>query len=312
MPKQKDILTEGRKYLFTVIKITLLHGDDREFIVLEDPFCNRHLLPADQYENHDLKPGRSILCRIDKINCDGKIFIEPEHPWYKVGKIYNFEFIRYERRINHVGEPEDVAIVKDIIGNELVAPVNEPGGKWKKSFPVPCKVIAIRKGKVHLALIKRGRFVNHLVVGKSYQFGVKKIARGVDDHDYFVLEDPYGQMHLLRQSYYADYPIPVGGKIQGTVVKFGSEGRFLIEPDHPQYRVGNKYPFAVETAVKEKNIQNGYDLFLIVSDSLGRTYKVPIDDYPECCPDMPETVYCTIEDLRKGKPLLSLDYDSLK
>lgn len=307
MPKEKDKLTEGRNYRFTVIKTTVLHGDDRTFFVLEDPFRNRHLLPADHYENHNLEPGKSILCHIDKINCDGKIFIEPEHPCYKIGKTYDFEFIRYEKRINQVGISEDVAIVKDVLGNELVAPVCEPGRKHQNSVRIPCKVIAIRKGKVHLALLRRGRSVENLEVGKSYPFAVKKIARGVDDHDYFVLEDPYGQPHLLRQSYYADYSIHVGETIQGTVVKFKSDGQFLIEPDHPHYRIGGNYPFAVETTLKEKNGQNGYDPYLIVSDARGRSYKVPLDKFPENYPELPETVLCTIKDVRKGKLILSLN-----
>ena len=269
MPKEKKKLIEGRDYPFTVIKTLVMPRDDREFILLEDPFHNRHLLPADPYENYNLKPGNRILCHIDRINCDGEIFIEPEHPIYKVGKTYDFEFVRNETRINQIGESEEVAIVKDVLGNELVAPINSPGKILKKTMNIPCKVIAIRKGIVHLSLIKRGRIVENLEVGRSYQFRVKKVARGVDDHDYYVLEDPSGQLHLLRQSYYSNYQITVGAKIKGTVVKFGSDGRFLIEPDHPHHRIGRKYPFTVETVVKEKNLQNDYSSFLIVKDSRG-------------------------------------------
>jgi len=312
MPKQNKQLIEGRRYPFIVMKTLVMRGDDRKFIVLEDPFHNRHLLPADLYGNYNLKPGKKILCHIDKINCDGKIFIEPEHPCYAVGKTYDFEFIRYEKRINQIGASEDVAIVKDVLGNELVAPINEPDKKLKKSMTIPCRVKAIRKGMLHLSLIKRGRFVEHLEVGRSYPFTVKKVARGVDNHDYFVLEDPFGQPHLLRQSYYSHYPISVGRKIQGTVVKFRSDGRFLIEPDHPHYRVGKKYPFTVETAVKELNVQNDHSCFLIVRDSSGETYKVPLNQNPDHYPDLPETVICMVETVRKGKLILSLDESSLK
>ncbi len=312
MPKQKKQLIEGRYYHFTVIKTMLMQGDDQEYIVLEDPFHNRHMLPADQYKNYNLDPGKRIRCHIDRINCDGKIFIEPEHPFYKAGKTYNFEFVRKETRINQIGESEEVAIVKDLMGKELVAPIDEPGKLLKKPLNIPCKVIAVRKGKAHLSLIRRGRMVENLEVGKSYPFRVKKVARGVDDHDYYVLEDPYGQYHLLRQSYYSDYRITEGGKINGTVIKFGSDGRYLIEPDHPHYRIGKKYPFSVETTVKEKNLQNEYSCYLIVRDPWGEAYKILIEDFSDQTTGLPDTVYCMVEDVRKGKLILSLHDPNLK
>ena len=96
------------------------------------------------------------------------------------------------------------------------------------------------------------------------------------------------------------------------MVKFKSDGQFLIEPDHPHYRVGGNYPFTVETTLKEKNGQNGYDPYLIVSNSHGSSFKVPLDEVPENYPLPTETVLCTIEDVRKGKLILSLNKDILK
>ncbi len=312
MPKQKEQLLEGRKYPFTVIKTIRMPGDNQEYVVLTDPFDIRHLLPANPYQHHNLQPGKKILCHIDRINCDGKIFIEPEHPCYTVGETYGFEFVRYEKRINTIGESEDVAIVKDAFGNELVAPMDKPDKELKKKMTLPCRVKAIKKGVAHLCLIRRGRFVEYLEVGKSYRFTVKKVARGMDNHDYFVLEDPYGQPHLLRESYYSDYQIPVGGKIRGTVVKSRSDGRFLIEPDHPFYRVGKTYPFLAETTVSEKNPQHEPSCFMIVRDTHGTSFKVPCNHDPAEYPDLPETVNCTILEVRKGKLILSLAETSPK
>ena len=303
-------MIEGRNYHFRVIKTVSMHGTGQEYIVLEDPFRNRHLIPADQYENYNLNPGKRIICHIDRINCDGKIFIEPKHPCYETGKTYDFEFVRKETRINQIGESEEVAIVKDLLGNERIAPMSEQDKKLKKTMNIRCKVIAIRKGKIHLSLINRGRVAENLVVGESYDFLVKKVARGVDDRDYFVLEDPFGQIHLLRQSYYNHYRITVGEKINGTVVKFGSDGQYLIEPEHPHYRIGRKYSFSVETVVKEKNPDNGYSNYLIVRDARGEANRIPFNNLPVQDTPLPVTISCKIEDVRKGKLILSVDESS--
>lgn len=286
-------------------------GNDQEYIVLNDPYQKKHLLPANLYRNHNLQPGRKILCRIDKINCSGKIYIEPEHPCYEEGKRYDFWFIRYEKRINQIGEPEDVALVRDAFGNELITPVFEINKKIKKEMTLNCKVEVIKKGKVHLSVIRRGRFVKHLEAGKSYEFKVIQLARGVDNHDYFVLEDPNGQHHLLREEYFSDYQITVGGTIHGNVVKFGSDGRFLIEPDHPYYRVGMKYPFELVTKGEERDAQNDYSSFLIVKDHQETLYKIVLNHEPDRLTDLPRTVNCVINKVRKGKLILSLDESSM-
>jgi len=43
------------------------------------------------YQNYGIKPGNLLHCRIDKINCSGRVFLEPEHPFYQVGKQYVFK-----------------------------------------------------------------------------------------------------------------------------------------------------------------------------------------------------------------------------
>ena len=78
--KNQLFLKENGFYVFRVIKrITL--PDESRFFVLESPFNTRHLLPAEFYEKYDIMPGKNIRCRVDKINCVGRIFLEPGHPY---------------------------------------------------------------------------------------------------------------------------------------------------------------------------------------------------------------------------------------
>ena len=66
-----------------------LPGDDEYFIIM-DPFNQKHLLKTENYERYELNPGKTVLCRVDKINCKGKIFFEPKHPYYQEGETYIF------------------------------------------------------------------------------------------------------------------------------------------------------------------------------------------------------------------------------
>jgi len=307
MIKQEHKLVEGKEYTFTIGKTIVIPGDNVEYIVIIDPYQKKHLLTAALYQNHDLQSGKKIHCRIAKINCNGKIFIEPEHPHYKEGENYDFEFIRYEKRINQIGEPEEVALVMDVFGNKLIAPLFEKEKTLKKKMPLNCKVEVIKKGKVHLSVIPRGRTIINLKAGESYEFKIIQRARGVDNHDYFVLEDHNNSHHLLRASYFTDYQINVGETIRGTVVKFGSDGKFIIEPDHPYYQVGKKYPFDALQIEEERDSQNKYPAFLVVRDKRKILYKVPLNHIPEKLNDLPAEVICLIDKVRKGKLILSLD-----
>ena len=75
--------------------------------------------------NYHLKTGQTINCRIDKINCTGKIFIEPEHPYYKLGEIYEFPLVRIEKKNNLADSNEIFVVFTDVFNNEIKMLSNE-------------------------------------------------------------------------------------------------------------------------------------------------------------------------------------------
>ncbi len=85
----EEIFTEGEWGHFYIVKSLHIPGDD-EYYVMESKAGNRILIPTVYYRDYNLLPGTVVKCRIDKINCSGRIFLEPEHPFYKPGKEYNF------------------------------------------------------------------------------------------------------------------------------------------------------------------------------------------------------------------------------
>ncbi|MCK9617902.1 MAG: hypothetical protein M0R21_08725 [Lentimicrobiaceae bacterium] len=134
------------------MKDTILLADNSEYFVLEDPTDMRHLVPSCYYKKYDFTMGQTLRCRVDKINCTGKIFLEPQHPFYREGKIYYFLFIETAQRIHKkTGKPENYAIVKDTLGFEGEFSVENPA--TFQSFQgkkIRCKLLRIKKGKLLL------------------------------------------------------------------------------------------------------------------------------------------------------------------
>ncbi len=84
-------LTEGQWYTFRILKVVSL-GEDEGWFVMQDPNGYKILLPKGFYEDYGFAPGQSVSCRVDKINCNGRMFLEPGHPHYKEGEVYDLSW----------------------------------------------------------------------------------------------------------------------------------------------------------------------------------------------------------------------------
>ena len=89
--RKKLRLEQGRSLVFKIHK-KVVGPDGDDYFVMVDPFGDKHLVPVEYYSLYNLEVGKSYLCKVDKINCLGRIFIEPPHPFYKENKSYLFEF----------------------------------------------------------------------------------------------------------------------------------------------------------------------------------------------------------------------------
>ena len=155
MSKGKFI--EGQSYQFRYVKkITT----DEDFFVFEDFAGERYLLPSYYYVNYNFNPNDLINCLVTRIDCSGKLSIEPEHPYYKLGATYDFHFKQLK-----ISMEEDYSkysglnrkkkiyelIVLDIDGNEHSVIPHE----WqkKKNYNpkiISCRVLKIIKGHYQL------------------------------------------------------------------------------------------------------------------------------------------------------------------
>ena len=91
--RKKSGLLLGQFYPFKLLKKSLSPGG-LDYFVMIDPKGDKHLVPVKHYSSYKLKVGESYLCKVDKINCLGQIFIEPPHPFYQENKNYRFTYLR--------------------------------------------------------------------------------------------------------------------------------------------------------------------------------------------------------------------------
>jgi hypothetical protein len=143
-------LIEGETYTFNFIKIIPL-SDNMNYMQMEDPFGIRHLVPYEFYSQYGLKPGNTVICRVDKINCTGRVFLEPEHPYYKSGESTLFKISRFEYK----SEPDirSVIIVMDIFGNEISIELENGSMIEQNASHLLCVVNGFKKGKPVLTII---------------------------------------------------------------------------------------------------------------------------------------------------------------
>jgi hypothetical protein len=287
-------LKEGKEYFFSVEK-ELMEGEIIDLYVLKGPDGMKYLLSSSNYRHYGIRKGTEIKCRVDRINCRGEIFLEPENPYYKEGKSYKFTVTGGDTRTDVSGAEVKVMIVKDIFKNLIPVPSDplpETGSE------VSLIVERITKGRLHLVSSTRKRETGSLRLGQKYVFTVVKVATGLDDEEYFVITDPGGGTHTISRNYYENYGIKPGGTIIGKVTKHRLNGEMIIEPDNPYYKPGQF--ISLRMTGYSQNTVNG--LFTLdLEDKFGFRHCIQSPVLPQ-----KELMRGRVKMIRKGRPLIIL------
>ena len=144
-------LQEGESYPFIVHNLVQLQ-DGEDYYVLTDINGMKHFMPSGYYVDYGFKIGDAITCKIDRINCTGRIFLEPTHPYYKEGKIFSFELENFKIQDNNI-----TLFVKGLNGNSIEVPVYDIDiNKLTTKKKVSCKVQNIKKGNLLLEFYNLG------------------------------------------------------------------------------------------------------------------------------------------------------------
>lgn len=142
-------IEEGSKYFFYVEKIINLAGT--EYFVLLAEYDKKYLMPTINYIEYQIKIGEKIKCTIDRINCNGKVFLEPECPLYKIGDKDIFTIKEREERTTHktfdkyyINRALNNITTNAIIVSKENYDTYSQGEKWL------CEIIKIKKGELYL------------------------------------------------------------------------------------------------------------------------------------------------------------------
>ncbi|MCX6273450.1 MAG: hypothetical protein NTU44_19955 [Bacteroidetes bacterium] len=276
--------------------------DGSHYFALTGPSGTKHLLPFEPYMAYGFIKGDKILCRVDKINCSGRIFLEPSHPFYKEGDEYEFSVLRNEIRTDVFGEKEFDWIVKDVFDNEIFMPIEEAFFQ-----PVPekinARVIRIKKGEILLRSAFSKQYIRQLKKGNWYSFTILSETKQENEKTFWILEDSFSGKHLLRKKHFDAYSLEIGKVVRCKAVKWNEAGHFLLEPAHPVYEEEKEYTFRVVPS--KMNIpENEPDTNLDVTDIFGNEIRVSLTKANRLRGTENECLVLKVKEMKKGKPVL--------
>ena len=284
-------LKEGSSYDFKPVKTITLPGGETSLVLL-GPDCNKYLLPLSYYRGYGLTDKSNIRCKVDKINCSGKVFLEPEHPYLREGESFPFTV----GTACNGDDKKDVWTVSDRAGEVYFVPRSVMTGELKSGDSVMLRVERISKGKVYFEVRKADSdALAGLEEGRSYLFTVTGFETDTAGDDWFSVRDVNGHNHLINAAYYGHYGLKTGMKFTGRVIRYSPERGKSIEPDNPWYKPGETVVVTMAPCV---TMDDG-GLMAEVFDAKGFTHKIFLDQNPGS-----ETFVCRVVKIKKGRPVL--------
>ena len=235
-------LKEGSTYPFFVSKLIELPGSGEEHFVQFGQDEKNYLLKPPFYAHYSIKTGSTISCTVDKINCTGQVFLEPEHPYYQPGQRYDFLVTKLSTESNIWGSVNNIAWVRDLHRYEWPCQVDQPEYLEPGISHLSCRVERIKKAQLILSLPSIRGYQVKLRRGTIYDFTVKEIREFRNDW-FYIIEDPHGNYHPLLKKYFEHFNYHPGQIIQVRVVDLNTDGSYILEPINPYYRAGEVYLF---------------------------------------------------------------------
>ncbi len=302
-------LTEGKTYPFRILKTVSL-GPQDDWFVMQDPMGYKILMPKSYYEDYGFKKGMLVNCRVDKVNCNGKVFLEPEHPHYKEGYVYPFKVDRTGYRKNILDEEEHYFLVVDAFGKTITVPAASKSMWDDPPKTIDCLVKRIKKGKLWLEIAGKKTGTHAFKAGKVYDFCiVDERTEPETNVPYFILQDEGGHKHLLNKKYYKRYGLKPDDIVGCIASNNDVDGQLLLEPLHPCYEPGKKYEFAVDR-IEEMIFSDGFSQrVLVLHDCFGEEIKLHAEKELASLLGQQRVVQAMVKRIHKGQPEIELTGD---
>jgi len=295
-------LHEGDTFTFKVFARRNFESNPASaFFILEGPNGGKFMLPDEPYHAYGIEIGQKIRCRIDKISCSGKIYIEPENPFYMVGKTYLFSVLKIQRNILPNAEEAVVAFVLDKFGNTIEVIIDE---SVTANCSIACLVTRIKKGLLYLEFTGDKHFSYQFEENTWYDFLITgEYLHSNGDNNLILKSINNGTQHFIPIEDYKHYGLKVGQTISALVMRSSKKGNYYIEPKNPRYILGEKYLFEIVEISKFTRQEDNADIAIVsVVDLLQKKTSFI---WKKCnLPTIGETIECKVVGFRKGKLVL--------
>lgn len=129
---------EGEVVPFQVIKLEQI-PEQGSFFVLRHHSGRRLLLSAAVYSQYNIRAGTTIECKIERVSCTGKVYLEPMHPCYREGEVYDFKLLEGFKGGNPL-------VVEDCLGNRIEVQNATGTHQSAENETVTLRVGEIRRG----------------------------------------------------------------------------------------------------------------------------------------------------------------------
>ncbi len=293
------IYQEGQKAVVKVINV--LPEEFGGDFVIQFPNGDKTILQRKYYHHYNICVGQELIGVIDKINCAGKIFFEPQHPYYQIGSIYSFSVLEtISKTVPGVGIVP-AFVVKDCFDQKVeVLCYSHPSvGEM-----VQLVVKSIRKGKIFLEFPGQITDVNHwfefLVKGVEVVNGTEcYVISGTRNSNDKFSDNQTDISGYLPVKWYRFHNISVGKTILCKVWFSESQNSFRIEPKHPCYEEHQIINF---DAINRRSGVYVHDCFGQLIKVRGISPQVTLTG----------SIECKVLRIRKGKPVLVLNQTELQ
>ena len=294
-------LKSGETYKFLILKNLSVPDLGSELFILKGPDEKKYILDGSFYSGYGFESGQIINCKVDKINCSGKVFLEPEHPLYKAGKEYTFKLLEINEGKDAWGHPLYIAFVTDKLKQKWSCVVNKKAADEKGMSCLRCRIDRIKKAGLFLSSVDYPPEKANLVQGNKYEFIIKGVSKH-HNREHYILAGPDGRDHFILKEYYKDYGFMTGQVIRGEITGQREDLSYKIEPDHPLYEIGSSYDFRFLKVEAGRNIAGETEGVISVCDKLGKVTQVKanekqVNERGYC----PESIKCRVIRFKKGK-----------
>ncbi len=275
-----------------ILKAIQPFPDGNIYMVLEDVNGLRLIQDYKPYVAYGLKPGAKISCKVDKINCNGKIFLEPQHPWFEEGQNYELP-IASSIKFQYF----TALAVRDPGDNPYILFTTTP----LTDSSLLCSIFSIRKGQVVMEPADRKLrtpLPNMDGVVEAVYEGASDSFLGPDGLVVLSL----GNMPLMVKKRCLPSDCKVGGKIP-CLIRPGSR---MAEPVNPKMLPGHSLKLIYQTSETRPDLLRGPKTFILAEDKLKNQYEILVAAVKAAHFKTGDTLVATVRTYKCGRPVIEL------